>query len=592
MSHPSLPNLAPADSAVPEADSNNPTTGAQAETTAVEEPSFGDILSEYEEAHKAHGEAGGPKALEGRVIAVTAEAVFVDVGRKMEGVIPLESLRLPAGEPPLKPGDVLLVNITGLTPEGNYQLSTVRVERPKDWSGLQTAFAEKRVIAGQVEEVVKGGLRVDIGVRAFMPASRSGARDVPDMEKLVGQEIRCRITKLDVEKEDVVVDRRVVLEEEAKQAREQAFSTLAEGQVVRGTVRSITEFGAFVDLGGVDGLLHVTDMSWGRVGKPADLVSVGDQVDVKILKINPDTKKISLGMKQLQPDPWSQAVATLKVGDRVKGTVARLADFGAFVELLPGVDGLIHVSEMSWSKKIRKPADVLKTGESVDVVVLGVSPAEKRISLGLKQALGDPWDEVPAKYPVGAVVEGPVKNLAPFGAFVELGDGIEGMIHIGDISREKRLDHPREMLSTGQVVKAQVLEIDRERRRLRLGMKQLEPTQADHFMAEHKPGDTVTGRVVEVHQGRAKVELGEGVHAWCRFGEAKKEAASAAVPEGPKASVGDLSAMLAASWKGGRSPAAGSGGGTPGGVRPGQVRNFRIAGLDPANKRIDLELAE
>ncbi|MDX2151341.1 MAG: 30S ribosomal protein S1 [Bryobacteraceae bacterium] len=591
MSHPILPNPATEESAVPEADSKIPTTGAQAESPAADEPSFGDILSQFEEEHKAQGEAGGPKALEGRVIAVTADAVFVDVGRKMEGVVPLESLRSPSGEVLVKAGDAILVNITGLTPEGNYQLSTIRVERPKDWSGLQAAFAEKRTIAGMVEEVVKGGLRVDIGVRAFMPASRSGARDVPEMEKLVGQEIRCRITKLDVEKEDVVVDRRAVLEDEAKQAREQAFASIAEGQVVRGAVRSITEFGAFVDIGGVDGLLHVTDMSWGRVGKPADLVSVGDQIEVKILKLNPETKKISLGLKQLQPDPWSQAVERLKVGDRVKGTVARLADFGAFVELLPGVDGLIHVSEMSWSKKVRKPNDILKTGESVDVVVLGVNPAEKRISLGLKQALGDPWDEVPAKYPVGSVVEGPVKNLAPFGAFVELGDGIEGMIHIGDISREKRLEHPREMLSTGQVVKAQVLEIDRERRRLRLGMKQLEPTQADHFIAEHKPGDTVTGRVVEVHQGRAKVELGEGVHAWCRYGETPKEAAPAG-KEGPKASVGDLSAMLAARWKGAGSGSTAAGGGATEGLRPGQIRNFRITAIDPANKRIDLELGE
>src|SRR5581483_7693312 len=260
----------------------------------------------------------------------------------------------------------------------------------------------------------------------------------------------------------------------------------------RGTVRSVTDFGAFVDLGGVDGLLHVTDMAWNRIGKPSDVVSVGDALEDKVLKINPEGKRISLGLKQLAPDPWTMAAEKFHVGDRVQGKVSRLTDFGAFVELMPGVDGLIHISEMSWAKKVKKPSDVLKAGEMVEAIVLGVNVGERRISLGLKQALGDPWEDALKKYPVGAVAEGPVTSLTNFGCFIDLGGGIDGMIHISDITREKRLNHPREALSVGQTVRAVVLEVDRERRRLKLGIKQLEPTTADEYMAEHKVGESVT----------------------------------------------------------------------------------------------------
>lgn len=557
----------------------------------VEESSFGELLSRFEEEQSAsaHPEGSPVQAIHGMVIAVNAESVFVDVGRKMEGILSIEKVQGPNGEVTLKAGDGILVNVTGRDSEGYYQLSTIHVERPKDWSHLELAFAEKKVIAGTVQELVKGGLRVDVGVRAFMPASRSGVREMADMEKLVGQEIRCRITKLDTANEDVVVDRRVVLEDEAAAAKDKAFSDIQEGSVVRGTVRSLTEFGAFVDIGGVDGLLHVTDMSWNRVGKPSDVVSAGDSVEVKILKVNPETRRISLGLKQLQPDPWTQALSQLHVGDRVRGTVARLTDFGAFIELAPGVDGLIHVSEMSWTKKIRKPADVLKKGEAVEVVINGINPAEKRISLSLKQALGDPWDEAQKKFPVGSTVEGPVTNLANFGAFVDLGDGIEGMVHIGDISREKRLNHPKEALSTGQQIRAQVLEFDRERRRIRLGMKQLEPTSVDHYIAEHQAGETVTGRVVDVSTGRVKVELGDGVFAWCRLVSEQPKAAAEA-EEQAKADLSSLTAMLNAKWKQGKDlkggPAAGES------FRPGQMRTFRIASLDAAQKRIELEQAK
>jgi small subunit ribosomal protein S1 len=417
-----------------------------------------------------------------------------------------------------------------------------------------------------------------------MPASRSGAREQADLEKLVGQEIECRITKLDTTSEDVVVDRRVVLEERERAAKEESFGRLQEGQILRGTVRSVTDFGAFVDLGGVDGLLHVSDMAYSRSVKPSDIVSPGDSIDVKILKIQRESRKISLGLKQLAEDPWTRAAEKFPQGERVKGRVSRVADFGAFVELEPGIEGLIHVSEMSWTtKKNLRPADIVKVGDSVEVVVLGVNTGERRIALGLKQALGDPWEEAVKKYPVGSAVEAPVTSLAKFGAFVDLGEGIEGMIHIGDISREKRLNHPNEVLKVGQKVKAQVLEADRERRRIRLGIKQLEPTSIDEYIAEHKADDVVSGRLAEVSGNRARVELGEGVFAQCKLPEQKQQEAAASAS---KADLSTLSAMLSAKWKSGAGQQAAA---EP--LRAGQVRSFKILSVDPAQKKIELELA-
>ncbi len=548
------------------------------------EASFADILSEFEQHHQP--DLRGGETVQATVVAINTENVFVDVGRKMEGLLPVEAAHK-AGLEKLKKGDTLLVTVTGRDQEGYYLLSTTKVERPKDWSSLEQAFQEKSIIGGRVLEMIKGGLRVDVGARAFMPASRSGARDQADLEKLVGQEIQVRITKLDTAKEDVVVDRRVVLEEEAAKAKCQRFAELNEGDVLRGTVRTVTDFGAFVDLGGFDGLLHVADMSWGRVTKPADVVKAGDSLDVKVLKINRETRKISLGLKQLEPDPWTLASEKFKVGDRVKGTVSRLTDFGAFVELDPGVDGLIHLSEMSWSKRIRKPADLLKLGDLVEAVVLAVNPAEHRIGLGLKQALGDPWEDLVNKHPVDSVVEGTVTSLQKFGAFVELGEGIEGMIHIGDISREKRLDHPSEALKVGQTVRAQVLELDKSRRRIRLGLKQLEPTSLDEYIAEHQNGELVSGRLIEVSGARARVELGEGVIATCRIKEAAQESRENQGQDS-KADLSSLTAMLTARWKTG---GAGTTAAPKEQLRPGQVRSFRITLLDSAHKKIEVELA-
>ncbi len=534
--------------------------------------SFGDILTQFEQTHRSRGET-----VEGTVMTVTADTVFVDIGRKMDGALPRDP------EVNLKPGTKLLVSIRGRDEDGTYQLSTIKVETPRDWSALEAAFAEKKIIGGTVLEVVKGGVRVDVGVRAFMPASRSGVREQAEMEKLIGQQIECRITKLDTASEDVVVDRRSVLEERERATKEEVFGTLREGAVVRGTVRTLMEFGAFVDLGGIDGLLHVSDMAYTRNVKPADVVAVGDTVDVKILKIGKDSKKISLGLKQLLPDPWSLVPEKYALGSRVKGKVARVADFGAFVELEPGIEGLIHVSEMSWSKKNVRAQDVVKEGDHVEVVILGVNPADKRIALGLKQALGDPWEEAVKKYPAGGVAEGKVTSLTKFGAFIDLGDNIEGMVHIGDISNEKRLNHPNEALKVGETVKAQVLEADKERRRIRLGIKQLIPTSIDEYIAEHKAGDAVSGRMVEVSGQKAKVELGEGVFGWAKLpGEQKTNVAASA----GKVDLGSMTAMLSQRWK------SGGGGDTAAAEAPkaGQVRSFKILSVDAAAKRIELEL--
>ncbi len=540
--------------------------------------SFKDILTQFEQS-KSRKPAEAGKGREGTVVSVTVDSVLVDIGFKTEGILPLAAFQ--SSKEPVKAGDKLLVSIKGRDPEGYYELSLGKIERPKDWASLQKAFAEKTTIVGTVTALVKGGLSVDVGVRAFLPASRSGTRDAAEMAKLVEQEIRCRITKLDEADEDVVVDRRIVAEEEDRAVKAQRYSEVREGATVHGTVRSLTDYGAFVDIGGVDALLHVSDISRSRVSKPADVLSVGQEVEVKILKIDSEKRRISVGMKQLEPDPWDSLATKYKPGERIHGVVTRLMDFGAFVELEPGIEGLIHISEMSWGKKVRTPSDVVKGGDTVEAVILGVSPGERRISLGLKQTLGDPWADAAQKFAVGSAIEGPVTSLTNFGAFVQLADGIEGMIHVSDISVEKRINHPQDVLKVGQLVKAQVLEVDSEKRRLKLGIKQLVPSSIEEYIAERKAGDVVSGRVMEISGDQARVELGEGIQGTCRIAV---ERAAKEKPQGE--SKLDLASQLKAHWKG----SAGAANSNPDAVRAGQIRSFRIVKLDPALKKIELEL--
>jgi small subunit ribosomal protein S1 len=555
------------------------------ESFAADQPdeSFSDIFSRFEQKHAAKGVEG---SREGTVVSVSADLVLLDIGLKTEGILPLSEFE--NDREAAKPGDKLQVTIKGRDPEGYYELTRSKATRPRDWAALEKAFAEKATIVGTVTGVVKGGLSVDIGVRGFMPASRSGARDATEMGKLVEQEIRCRIIKLDAADEDVVVDRRLVAEEEEQAARHRRYSELNEGDTIAGTVRNLTDYGAFVDIGGADALLHVGDISWSRIDSPADVLTVGQQLEVKVLTIDPQKRRISVGMKQLQPHPWDSVSGKYKIADRVRGTVTRVTDFGAFVELEAGVEGLIHVSEMSWVKKVKKPSDLLKSGDTVEAIILAINPGERRMSLGLKQALGDPWADVAEKFPVGSVAEGPVVSIAKFGAFVQVAEGVEGLIHISDMSADRRIYHPQDVLKVGQSVKAQVLELDTQRRRLKLGTKQLVPTSIDEYLSEHHTGDVVSGRVVEVANGSALIELGEGIRATCPVaaGESKQKASEAGQSPGARTDLASMTSMLQARWKSGtpaHSPELQT-------IRPGQVRSFRIANLDPAARRIELQL--
>ena len=576
---------------MPDPENANP---GPSESMASDEPaeSFEEIFSEYEKAHTRKPEAG-PQSREGTVVSVTADAIILDIGFKSEGLLPLTAL--PAGTS-VKPGEKVQVTVKGRDPEGYYELTRGKVERPTDWPSLEKAFAEKSTIVGTVTAAIKGGLSVDIGVGAFMPASRTGTRDAAEMEKLVGQEIRCRITKLEVEDENVVVDRRIVAEDEEAAAKQKRFSELKEGDIVHGQVRSLTDYGAFVDIGAADALLHVGEISWKRVSKPSDVLSEGQPIDARIIKIDTEKRRIAISIKQLQPHPWDSVADKYKPGDRVRGTVTRIADFGAFVEVEPGVEGLIHISEMSWSKKFKKTSDVVRVGDNVEVIVLGLNLNERRMSLGLKQALGDPWSGAAEKFAPGKVIEGPVTNLAKFGAFVQLAEGVEGMIHISEISAEKRINHPQEVLKSGQMVKAQIIALDAERRILRLSMKQLEPTDLDEYFTEHKEGDVVTGRVIELSGREARVELGEGVNASCRIPESssdkqrrsisKEEAREQSASLQSKPDLASLGSMLQARWKAGAPLASNA----LESLSAGQIRSFRIVRLDPAAKKIELEL--
>ena len=564
MSDPIIPNQ------------TTPETHPAESQVAESNESFGEIFAQFQKSHAR--KADDSRQIQATVISVTPESVFFDIGYKSEGILPVTVLQ---GET-LKPGDKVTVTVKGRDLDGYYELSRFKVERPMDWTALEKAFAEKASVLGTVSAVVKGGFSVDVGVRAFMPASRSGVREASEMESLVGQEIRCRIIKLDVADEDVVVDRRVVAEEEERSAKDRLYTQIKEGDVVNGTVRSLTDYGAFIDIGGVDALLHVSDIAWGRVNKPADVLSVGQAVEVKVLKLanEGDRRRISVGLKQLQAHPWDAVTQKFNVGDKVRGTVTRLMEFGAFVELEPGIEGLIHISEMSWSRgKVRKPSDVVKEGETVEVVILGVNAADRKLSLGLKQALGDPWVDVPQRFQVGSAIEGPVTSLTKFGAFVQLSEGVEGMVHVSEISAEKRIGMPAEVLRVGQVVKAQVIAIDPEKRQMRLSMKQLVPTGIDEYLAEHNEGDVVTGRLID----ESRAELGDGIHAACKA--TAPVAVKNEAPTSAKADLSSLTSMLQARWKSGGSA-------TPKAepARAGQVLSFRIVKLDRGAKKIEVEV--
>jgi small subunit ribosomal protein S1 len=479
------------------------------EGAAPDPEEFERLLDMYDVSFKNFAEG---EVVKGIVLQVSDSEVIVDVGYKSEGIIPVDEFRDETGKISVKAGDTVDVLLEKTEDkEGYVVLSKEKAEKMKVWDDVERAYQERRVVIGRVIERVKGGLAVDIGVRAFLPGSQVDLRPVRNLDSLKGQELRMRVIKVNKKRGNIVLSRKAVLEEENAEKKRDTLETLEEGKVLMGTVKNITEYGAFVDLGGIDGLLHITDMSWGRINHPSEVLNVGEEIKVQVLKFDRESERVSLGYKQLKADPWTTATLKYPTGSRVKGKVVSLTDYGAFVELEQGVEGLIHVSEMSWSKKVKHPSKILTVGQEVECAVLGIDQEAHRISLGLKQIESNPWQELAEKYPVGAKLRGKVRNLTEFGAFVEVEEGIDGLIHISDLSWTKRVKHPSEILKKGDTVEAVVLNIDAENQRLSLGLKQLATDMWDEFFAHHKVGDIVEGKIVRLTNFGAFVELAEGI---------------------------------------------------------------------------------
>jgi small subunit ribosomal protein S1 len=474
-------------------------------------------------AEAAAVEAYGDKVVQGTVIKLTDKHLVVDVGLKSEGMVPLEQVVDHTGVAKFNPGDVIDVVIEREEPEGGYLVSYEKAQRLRVWDTIEKAANDKTPVIGTVVSRVKGGLTVDIGMKAFLPGSQLEIRPVRNLDGYLGQQIEVRVIKLNKKRGNVVVSRKEILEEEQNSKRSHTLEQLGEGAVLTGTVKNLTDYGAFVDLGGIDGLLHITDMSWGRLTHPRDLVNVGDEIQVKVLKFDKDKQRVSLGFKQLTPDPWLDAAERYPVGAHVKGRVLSVTDYGSFVELEQGIEGLVHLSEMTWSKRLKHPSKLVKPGDEVETVVLSVNPADRRISLGMKQLLENPWEHLSERYPAGTIVEGRVRNLTDFGAFIEIEDGIDGLVHVSNLSWTKRVKHPSEVVKKGEKVKAVVLGVEPQNRRLSLGIKQLQPDVWESFFATHRVGDVVHGKVLRTAQFGAFVEIAEGVEGLCHISEAVGE---------------------------------------------------------------------
>jgi small subunit ribosomal protein S1 len=473
-----------------------------------------------EQAAEAAAMQSDEHVVTGTVVKLTDKHVVVDVGLKSEGLIPLEQVLDHTGQSKLKPGDVVEVVVEREEPEGGYLVSYDKAQRHKVWDSIEKAANEKTPVMGTVLGRVKGGLTVDVGIKAFLPGSQLEIRPVRNLDAYIGQQIEVRVIKLNKKRGNVVVSRKEILEEEQTAKRSTTLDHLEEGVILTGTVKNLTDYGAFVDLGGIDGLLHITDMSWGRLTHPRDLVNVGDEIQVKVLKFDREKQRVSLGFKQLTPDPWLDAVERYPVGARVAGRVLSVTDYGAFVELEQGIEGLVHVSEMTWSKRMKHPSKLVKPGDEVETTILAVNPSDRRISLGMKQLQENPWEHLSERYPAGTNVEGRVRNLTDFGAFIEIEDGIDGLVHVSNLSWTKRVKHPSEILKKGEKVKAVVLGVEAENRRLSLGIKQLQPDVWETFFAQHRVGDVVKGKVLRSAQFGSFVEIAEGIEGLCHVSEA------------------------------------------------------------------------
>ncbi len=452
------------------------------------------------------------QVVRGRVVDVSREFVTVDIGFKSEGMIPVSEFTERDGVLEVRPGDEIDVYFSGAdTESGTIYLSRVKAEQLRVWRDIEAAFASGGTIPGKIVAKTKGGLRVDVGVPAFLPGSHVDIRPPRSLDRYIGQEGRFAVLKCNRARGNVVVSRRIVIEREREQMKEETLRVLEEGLILEGVVKNITEYGAFVDLGGIDGLLHVTDMSWGRVNHPSDVVKVGEKVRVVVLRFDPERKRVSLGMKQIQPDPWHGVSDRYPVGSRVRGKVVSLAEYGAFVELEPGVEGLVHVSEMSWTKRIQHPSKVVEVGQEVEVVVLEVDEQNRRISLGLKQAVPNPWDLLRVNHPVGSRITGVVKHITDFGVFVGLAEGIDGLVHISDMHWTKKIKHPSELYKKGDTIEAVVLSIDPENERVALGVKQLTEDPWSTMARRYPVGSRVRGKVTTVTDFGVFVEIEEGV---------------------------------------------------------------------------------
>jgi small subunit ribosomal protein S1 len=494
--------------------------------------------------------------IKGTVLKITATHVVVDIGAKSEGMLPLAEVLDHTGNPRFKPGDEIdVMRDKGEAEEGYINLSHQKAQRLRAWDEIEKAHNEKKPIKAIVVERIKGGLTVDIlGAQAFLPGSQTDLRPVRNLDVLKGDVIEVAVIKLNKKRGNIVVSRKQLLEEEQNEKKSKTLEHLEEGAVLTGVVKNLTEYGAFVDLGGIDGLLHITDMSWGRLTHPRDLVNVGDQIQVKVLKFDKEKQRVSLGFKQLTPDPWLDATHRYPVGAHVSGRVISVTDYGAFVELEQGIEGLVHVSEMTWSKRIKHPSKLVNVGDQVDCVVLSVNPQERRISLGMRQLAPNPWDALHDKYPVGATVEGRVRNLTDFGAFIEIEEGIDGLVHVSNLSWTKRVKHPSEVLKKGDRVKAIVLAIEPDKRRLSLGVKQLQPDVWETFFAQHHVGDVVHGKVLRVASFGAFVEIAEGIEGLCHNSEAV------------------------------------DGNGQPMTLEPGREHDFKIIKMNPEEKKVGLSI--
>ena len=507
----------PTEQAAPAAEAQAPETQAE-EQKPVED--FAAALESF--TTEAEEAASEDHVIHGTVLKVSGSYVFVDIGAKSEGALPIAEVLDHEGKPKFQAGDAIdVMREKGMTEEGYINLSFQKAQRLRAWDDIEKAYSENQPIKATVVERTKGGVTVDImGARAFMPGSQLDLRPVRNLDAYKGQSFDVAIVKLNKKRGNIVVSRKQLLEAEQNEKKSKLMEHLQEGSVLTGVVKNLTDYGAFVDLGGIDGLLHITDMSWGRLTHPRDLVNVGDQIQVKVLKFDSEKQRVSLGFKQLTPDPWLDAEHRYPVGAHVKGRVISVTDYGAFVELEQGIEGLVHVSEMTWSKRMKHPSKLVNVHDEVDCVVLSVNPTERRISLGMRQLAANPWDSLIEKYPVGATVEGRVRNLTDFGAFIEIEEGIDGLVHVSNLSWTKRVKHPSEVLKKGDRVKAVVLAIDSEKRRLSLGVKQLQPDVWDSFFQQHRIGDVLHGKVLRVAAFGSFVEIAEGVEGLCHNSEA------------------------------------------------------------------------